>query len=328
MRILVTGGAGYIGSVTARMLAKSGNEVLILDDLSKGHREAIKGLNLAVVQMMDKNEVKQTCEEFAPQACVHFAAKSLVAESIENPLSYFQTNLGGSMNVLEALLGVGCKMFVFSSTAAVYGDAKDVPLTEESESRPINPYGSSKLMFEQVLEQTSRATEMRFVSLRYFNAAGSDLENDLGEDHHPETHLIPRVIAVALGKEPYAAIYGTDYPTPDGTCIRDYIHVTDLATAHALALEHLSTGGESGMYNLGNEKGCSVREVIEEIKKVSGCDFLVKEAPRRSGDPAVLVASSKKAKAKLGWKPKHESLEDIVRSAWKWHKRHPDGYLA
>ncbi|MDD5448234.1 MAG: UDP-glucose 4-epimerase GalE [Actinomycetota bacterium] len=327
MRIIVTGGAGYIGSVTARMLAKSGNEILILDDLSKGHREAVKGLDLAVAQIGDKNKVKQVCGEFAPQACIHFAAKSLVAESVENPLAYFQANLGGSMNILEALLGVECKVFIFSSTAAVYGEPKDVPLTEDSETRPLNPYGSSKLMFEQVLEQTARATEMKFVSLRYFNAAGADLENDLGEDHHPETHLIPRVIAVALGKEPCANIYGTDYPTPDGTCVRDYIHVTDLAAAHALALERLARGGESGIYNLGNENGRSVREVVEEVKKVSGRDFPVKEAPRRPGDPAVLVASSKRAKAELGWEPKHESLEDIVRSAWEWHKRHPDGYL-
>lgn len=326
MKILVTGGAGYIGSVTARMLGNLGHQVLILDNLSKGHRAAAGEADLAAIDVEDPGPLLQCCTRFSPDACVHFAARSLVGESMERPLPYFATNLGGTMNLARALMESGCGIMVFSSTAAVYGSPGRTPIPEDSETEPINPYGLTKLMAERMLAELDRTSAMRYVSLRYFNAAGADPEGGLGEDHDPETHLIPRLIAAALGSEPGARLFGSDYPTPDGTCVRDYVHVLDLARAHVLALEHLSGGGGSEVFNLGNQKGFSVREVIETVKDVSGNDFEVIEEPRREGDPPVLVASSDRVKSTLGWEPLFPELRDIVETAWSWHSSHPEGY--
>jgi UDP-glucose 4-epimerase len=326
MRTLVTGGAGYIGSVMVPMLIDGGHTVMVLDDLSSGHREAVKGADLQVVDLVDPASVRDACWQFRPDACLHFAAHSLVGESMLNPLKYFRANVGGGLNLLRAMTEVGCYLLVFSSTAATYGVPESIPIVEDSPAEPINPYGWSKLMFERVLVELSRINAIRYTSLRYFNAAGADLENGLGEDHAPETHLIPRVIAAALGKEPEATVYGTDYATPDGTCVRDYIHILDLCRAHVLALEHLESGGESRIYNLGNGNGFSVLEVIESVKRISGRGFEVVESGRRTGDPPSLVASSERIREELGWEPAFRDLDGIVETAWKWHHEHPDGY--
>lgn len=326
MKVLVTGGAGYIGSVMVAMLRDLDHEVMVLDDLSMGHREAAGGARLAVLDLLNGEEVMRLCRGFRPQACIHFAAKSLVAESVANPRKYFLCNVGGGLNLLEGLHACGCEVLIFSSTCAVYGIPDEFPISETEKTKPVSPYGHSKSMLEKVLFDLSRAGSLRYASLRYFNAAGADMEHDLGEDHHPETHLIPRIIAAALGREPEACIYGTDYPTPDGTCVRDYVHVTDLCRAHMLALDYLLDGGESSVYNLGNGRGFSVREVIDVVRDASGVDFEVQEMGRREGDPPVLVASSSKIIEELGWEPEFTELKDIVESAWVWHSSHPDGY--
>lgn len=326
MRVIVTGGAGYIGSAMVRMLGGSGHDVLVIDNLSRGHREALGGAELVQADLEDIDAVLSACLAFKPEACMHFAAHSLVSESVEQPFKYFTTNLAGGLNLLKGLDDAGCRLMVFSSTAAVYGVPEVVPIVEDSEAAPINPYGVTKLMFERVLEEISKAGGIRYASLRYFNAAGADIEGDLGEDHEPETHLIPRVIRAALGREDVATIYGTDYPTPDGTCVRDYIHVIDLCRAHLLALDRLSSGGSSAVYNLGNGNGFSVREVVEAVGRISGKDFAVVEAERRPGDPPELVASSEKIKAELGWRPGFSELDRIIDTAWQWHSSHPDGY--
>jgi UDP-glucose 4-epimerase len=326
MRILVTGGAGYIGSVMIPMLIGGGHTVMVLDDLSSGHREAVREADLRVLNLEDQGSVRDACRRFKPDACLHFAARSLVDESMMYPLKYYGTNVSGGLNLLNAMVEVGCSMLVFSSTAATYGVPATLPIAEDSPTEPINPYGMSKLMFETVLDELSRINALKYASLRYFNAAGADLANGLGEDHDPETHLIPRVIAAALGKEPGANVYGTDYPTPDGTCVRDYIHVIDLCRAHLLALKHLEGGGESGIYNLGNGSGFSVLEVIESVKRVSGAEFEVVESGRRAGDPPSLVASSDRIREELGWEPAIKGLDEIVETAWKWHREHADGY--
>jgi UDP-glucose 4-epimerase len=326
MRILITGGAGYIGSVTARMLAGAGHDILIADNLSKGHKAAAGGADLEEVDIEDAASIAGCCKRFKPQACVHFAARSLVGESMERPLDYFMSNFGGSIILARALVDAGCEMMVFSSTAAVYGAAETAPIVESDPTEPINPYGLSKLMVENMLSELERAGAMRFASLRYFNAAGADVEGDLGEDHDPETHLIPCVIAVAQRKQASASVFGTDYPTRDGTCVRDYIHVIDLARAHVLALEKLAGGESCGVFNLGNGEGYTVREVIEAVKEVSGRDFEVVDEPRREGDPPVLVASSDRIRSVLGWEPEYPGLKEIVMDAWKWHSKHPDGY--
>lgn len=325
MRVLVTGGAGYIGSVTARVLSKT-EEVLIVDDLSMGHRAAALDTALETVDVEDAEGIAGVCRRFRPEACIHFAARSLVSESVARPLQYFGTNVCGTLNLAKALADAGCRRIVFSSTAAVYGSPDRFPITEAEEPRPINPYGLSKSMVERALAELDRAGQVRYVSLRYFNAAGADVEGGLGEDHDPETHLIPNLIAAAMGRTPRATIFGVDYPTPDGTCVRDYVHVLDLARAHVLALGHLRGGGESGVFNLGNGSGFSVRRVVEAVRNASGADFEVTEGPRRRGDPPVLVASSEKIKSALGWEPRLSSLDEIVRTAWAWHQARPDGY--
>lgn len=325
MRVLVTGGAGYIGSVMVAMLSGAGHDVMVLDDLSKGHREALRGAPLAQVDLEDLPAVVAACERFRPEACMHFAARSLVGESMGQPMLYFRANLGGGLNLLRGLAASGCARLVFSSTAAVYGQPGTVPITEDAPASPINPYGLTKLMFEQVLRELARNGDLRFVTLRYFNAAGADLQRGLGEDHEPETHLIPRLAAAALAGEP-AMIYGTDYPTTDGTCVRDYIHISDLCRAHLLALERLAEGTGGETYNLGNGNGFSVREVVDAVRRASDRPIEVVESERRAGDPPVLVASSAKARAGLGWEPAGGGLDEIVKSAWLWHREHPGGY--
>jgi UDP-glucose 4-epimerase len=324
MRVLVTGGAGYIGSVAAHMMAGAGNQILVIDNLSKGHRRAVGDLDLEVLDIEDAAALRESCLRFKPEACLHFAARSLVGESRLEPESYFRTNVEGTANLLGALAAAGCRRLVFSSTAAVYGEPARIPILETDPRDPINPYGSTKLAVEKMLEEMSEAGDLRYASLRYFNAAGADVDAGLGEDHDPETHLIPRVIEAALGREPQAVIFGTDYPTPDGTCIRDYIHVKDLARAHVLALEHIDE--EGGAFNLGNGQGFSVRQVIDAVKKVSGREFEVVERPRREGDPGILTASSERIASVLGWKAEHPGLENIIGSAWSWHSEHPQGY--
>jgi UDP-glucose 4-epimerase len=326
VRVLVTGGAGYIGSVTSNMLADGGHDVLVVDDLSKGHKSAVAGLELAVVNIEDESAISSACTRYKPEACMHFAARSLVGESVAEPLKYFKSNVAGSINLVRGLVECGCRNLVFSSTAAIYGAPERTPIVETETPDPVNPYGLTKLMVEWMLAELALRGAMAYASLRYFNAAGADVDAGLGEDHEPETHLIPRVVFAALGKEPRASIFGTDYPTPDGTCVRDYIHVSDLARAHLLALDHLAGGGDGGPFNLGNGAGFSVRDVIGAVEEVSGREFEVVEEDRRPGDPPVLVASSERVRSVLGWKPARPVLRDIVLSAWKWHEAHPDGY--
>lgn len=320
MNVLVTGGAGYIGSHVVKELLKRDHNVVTLDNLSKGHRDSVAGGVFVHGDCGDAGLVRELANEYRITAAVHLAADSLVGESMARPDKYCQNNLGSGINLLTALVEAGVRQFILSSTAAVYGEPEYTPIDEAHPAKPVNVYGGTKLMLEQILNWYDRAYGLRFVSLRYFNAAGADPDGKTGESHSPETHLIPLVIQAALGKREKAAIYGTDYPTPDGTCLRDYIHVSDLAVAHTLALEALRAGSPSTVYNLGNERGHSVREVVETVRRVTGRDFMVEERPRRDGDPAVLVASSRKIKKELGWKPLYGNLEDIVRTAWNWHR--------
>lgn len=326
MNVLVTGGAGYIGSHTTLALKEAGHSVVVFDDLSTGHREAAGDFPLIVGSVTDREALSDAMKRFEIDAVMHFAAKSLVGESMENPAKYYENNVAGGVALLEAVRACGVKHLIFSSTAAVYGEPERTPIDEEHPLRPTSVYGRTKLVFEQMLADYASVYPLRYTALRYFNAAGADESGKIGEDHRPETHLIPIVIQAALGQREAVSVFGADYPTPDGTCIRDYIHVSDLASAHVLALERLAAGGSSGAYNLGNGNGFSVLEVIETVRRVSGRPIAVREAARRSGDPAVLVASSEKARRELGWAPRLASLEEIVRTAWEWHRRHPDGF--
>lgn len=322
---IVTGGAGYIGSVTVEALRARGERVVVIDHLSAGHREAVHpDVEFHAVDLRDTAAIEGIIVASGADAVVHFAAYSLVGESVTDPAKYFDNNVGGTLSLLRAMKNHGVKCLVFSSTAATYGEPQEVPITESHPCAPANPYGLTKRMMEQVMETYAAAYGLRFAALRYFNAAGAIPTR--GEDHKPESHLIPLILQVALGQRASISIFGTDYDTPDGTCIRDYIHVSDLADAHLLALDYLRAGGAPVICNLGNGHGYSVREVIDVCRRISGKPIAVVEAPRRAGDPSRLIASAEKAKAVLGWVPKKGALEDIVRDAWAWHVSHPNGY--
>ena len=327
MNILVTGGAGYIGSHVVEELQKSGFTPIVYDNLSTGHAAAVpEDVQLVEGDIHDVTFTRHIMEQFNIDAVIHFAASSLVGESMENPAKYYFNNVEGSLHLLEAMRGAGVDRMVFSSTAAVYGEPEHVPINENSRLNPTNVYGRTKLMIEKMLADYDMAYEMRYVALRYFNAAGASLSGKIGEDHNPESHLIPLVLKTAQGVRSQVAVFGTDYPTADGTCVRDYIHVCDLAKAHVLALQHLMRGGASRVYNLGSENGFSVRQIIDSAKKVTGVDFTVVEEERRAGDPAVLIASSAKIRQELGWVPEHSSVQEVISTAWQWHQQHPHGY--
>lgn len=324
--VLVTGGAGYIGSHTVRELVKKGYRVVVLDNLSKGHRASVVGIELIEGDTSDRQLLRSLFRERYFTAVVHFAAFSLVGESVLEPAAYYRNNVLGGISLLDAMVEAGVPGLVFSSTAAVYGEPTIVPIPEEHPASPTNPYGATKLAVEEAIRWYGGAYGLKYCILRYFNAAGADPVGDIGEDHEPETHLIPLVLKTALGQRPRLSIYGSDYPTPDGTCVRDYIHVTDLAGAHVLALESLAAGAPSGVYNLGNGSGYSVLEVVRAAEAVTGLPIRVDHAARRPGDPATLVASSEKAITELGWRPRFAGLPAIIETAWRWHRDHPEGF--
>ncbi|GIP37998.1 UDP-glucose 4-epimerase GalE [Paenibacillus sp. J31TS4] len=326
MAVLVTGGAGYIGSHTVAALLDAGEEVVIVDNLEKGHRQAVLGGKLYVGDLRDAAFLDGVFRENAIDAVIHFAAYSLVGESMTEPAKYYDNNLHGTLILLEKMREYGADKIVFSSTAATYGEPEQVPIKETDKTEPTSVYGETKLAMERLMRWFETAHGIRYVSLRYFNAAGAHESGRIGEDHDPETHLIPVILQVPLGKRDQVAIFGDDYPTEDGTCIRDYLHVSDLADAHLLALDRLRSGGASDIYNLGSGQGYSVQEMLEVARRVTGHPIPAAVQPRRAGDPAVLIASSEKAKRELGWQPKRDRLEEIVASAWNWHKQHPDGY--
>ena len=320
MRILVTGGAGYIGSHTAKALARAGYEPVVLDNFSMGHRESVKWGPYVQADLADADAIRQLLATYKVSAAIHFAASAYVGESIHHPRKYFRNNVVNTLNLVEALVDAGVRQVVFSSTCATYGTPTKVPIAENQVQLPINPYGESKRFVERVLHWFGKAYGLRSIALRYYNAAGADPEGELGENHDPETHLIPCAIEAALGQRPRLDVYGTDYPTPDGTAIRDYIHVSDLAAAHVLALEHLGTSRSAAMaINLGTGVGSSVRDVIATVERVSGARVPVRETKRRPGDPPVLVADAAKARRTLGWLPRFSSLDTIVETAWRWH---------
>ena len=327
MKVLVTGGAGYIGSVVAEELLQAGHQVVVFDNLSRGHRQAVpKNAELIVGDLADRAALDQLFGSRAIYAVMHFAALIEAGESMKAPETFFRNNTANALTLLEAMLAAGVKRFVFSSTAALFGNPERTPIEEDDLLRPTNAYGESKLLVERMLAWFHQIHGLRYASLRYFNAAGAS-RPDKGEAHQPETHLIPRILQVALGRVQHVNVFGTDYATPDGTCVRDYIHVSDLAYAHLLALQALEKASLL-IYNLGNGQGFSVREVVEVVRKVTGHPIPVIESPRRAGDPAVLIASSEKIRRDLGWQPRFPDLKTIVESAWQWHRTRPDGYLA
>lgn len=324
MKILVTGGAGYIGSVVSAELLRAGHQVVVYDNLSHGHRRAVpRGAEVVTGEIGDRAALDLAFQQHRPEAVMHFAALIEAGESMQAPERYFRNNTASTLTLLECMLQHGTRRLVFSSTAALYGNPERTPIEEDAPLSPTNAYGESKLLVERMLGWFYQIHGLRYASLRYFNAAGA--AGELGEDHRPESHLVPLVLQVAQGKRPSIAIYGADYDTPDGTCVRDYIHVADLAAAHLLALDALA-GREQLIYNLGNGRGFSVRQVVEVARKVTGHALPAKDAPRRPGDPAVLVASSEKIRRELGWQPHYPELEQIVASAWEWRRRHPNGY--
>jgi UDP-glucose 4-epimerase len=326
MAVLVTGGAGYIGSHTVMELLDCGEEVVVLDSLQTGHPGAVRAHTFYQGDLNDPALLDAIFQKHEVDAVVHFAAHSLVGESVKNPLKYYHNNVEGTRSLVASMVKHGVKRMVFSSTAAVYGEPKHIPIREADPTEPTNPYGETKLAIEKMLRWCERAYGLNSVCLRYFNAAGAHPDEEIGEDHNPETHLIPIVLEAALGQREAISIFGEDYPTEDGTCVRDYIHVMDLAQAHWLALKRLRETGEGGVYNLGNGTGFSVKQVIERAKAVTGRKIQVKIVERRAGDPAVLVASSEKAREELGWRPQYADLDVILETAWKWHQTHPHGY--
>ncbi|MCB0742381.1 MAG: UDP-glucose 4-epimerase GalE [Ignavibacteriae bacterium] len=320
MKILVTGGAGYIGSHFVKILNDKNINVVVLDNLSRGHREAVpQNVTLEVVDLLDYEKLNATLKKYNFDAIVHFAAFAYVGESVENPVLYYQNNVVGSFNLLKACVENNIKKFVFSSTCSLYGNPETVPISESQKTNPINPYAQTKLIIENMLSDFDKAYGLKYVVLRYFNAAGDDFTGSIGESHEPEPHLIPIVINTALGSREKVLIFGNDYKTKDGTCVRDYIHINDLGDAHLRALEYLNKNGESDIFNLGTGDGYSVNEIIETAEKITNLKIKKEIAPRREGDPATLVADNQKAKTKLGWTPKH-NLEEIISSAYNWHK--------
>jgi UDP-glucose 4-epimerase len=323
--ILVTGGAGYIGSHVIKELLRQGHQPIVYDNLQTGHTKAVPSAILIQADLADSEKLRETFRAYPIDSVMHFAADCLVGESVKNPLRYFNNNVKGSLQLIETSIGFNVSKFVFSSSAAVYGEPQANPITEDHPCAPVNPYGETKWIFEKVLEALCKSRGLRYISLRYFNAAGTDPDGELGEDHSPETHLIPLVLKAALTGS-CVSVYGSDYETPDGTCIRDYIHVTDLAEGHLLALQQLQCGGNSATYNLGNGNGYSVREVIDTARRVTGKKIASIESARRPGDPSRLVASSEKIRKELGWVPKYPGLEIMIETAWQWHQKHPEGY--
>ena len=328
MKVLVLGGAGYIGSHTVYELIDNGIETVVIDNLETGFMEAVHPkAKFYKGDLRDRMFLDIVlAEEKDIDAVIHFAANSQVGESMVNPLKYYDNNLCGTKTLLDALVAHGIDKIVFSSTAATYGEPENVPICETDKTEPTNCYGETKLSMEKMFQWVGKAHGLRFVSLRYFNACGAHVSGKIGEAHNPESHLIPLILQVPNGQREAISVFGTDYPTKDGTCVRDYIHVTDLAQAHILAVKYLMAGNESNIFNLGNGVGFTVKEVIKMAEKVTGQSIKVIETSRRVGDPAVLIASSEKAKTVLGWKPKHNSLKEIISTAWAWHKKHPNGY--
>ena len=327
MAILVCGGAGYIGSHAVHVLVEKGEQVVIVDNLQTGHRGALNpAAKFYEGDIRDASVLDKIFTENKIEAVIHFAANSLVGESMEKPLLYFNNNVYGMQVLLEAMVRHGVDKIVFSSTAATYGEPKRVPIHEDDETCPTNTYGETKLTMEKMMKWVSRANGVRYVSLRYFNAAGALPDGSIGEDHKTETHLIPLILQVPTGRRDHITVFGDDYPTPDGTCLRDYIHVVDLADAHVLALEYLRKGGASDIFNLGNGQGFSVKEMIAAAEKATGRSIKVEIGARRAGDPAQLIASSEKARTVLGWKPQFTDVEQVIGTAWKWHESHPHGY--
>ena len=317
--ILIVGGAGYIGSHVNKLLNKSGYETLVFDNLVYGHKEAVKWGTLEIGDLADTKKLDEIFEKYEIEAVFHFAAYAYVGESVENPSKYYNNNVANTLHLLDAMVKHNVKYIVFSSTCATYGVPESMPITEDAEQKPINPYGQSKLMIEKILADYNKAYGINYCCLRYFNAAGADPEGEIGESHMPETHLIPLVLAAAAGDRENIKVFGSDYPTRDGSCIRDYIHVTDLADAHLRAMDYLKKGGESTFMNLGNCLGNSVFEVIETAKKVTGKNIPVELTQRRPGDPPMLVGSAQKAEKLLGWKPKYGDINLILEHAWKWY---------
>jgi UDP-glucose-4-epimerase GalE len=325
--VLVTGGAGYIGSHAAKALRRAGFRVVLYDNLSAGHREAALGAPLIEGDVRDVETVRRALRESRASAVMHFAAWLIVADSVRDPIGYYRNNVEGAMTTLEAMAAEQCRSFIFSSTCAVYGEAAETPIRETSAKAPINAYGQTKLAVEQALPHVERAYGIRSICLRYFNAAGADPDGELGEDHAPEIHVIPRAFEAAAGGAPFE-IFGEDYPTPDGTCLRDYIHVADLADAHVRALRRLEGGAASTVYNVGTERPSSVREVLASVERVTGRTVVRRSAPRRTGDPAVLFASAERIRSELGWSARRPALDVIVEDAWRWHSTHPHGFRA
>lgn len=315
-----------MGSHAVRYLLERGREVVHFDNLIYGHKEASSGAPYVIGDLNNPEQIRQVFRDYEIDSVMHFAAFAAVGESVADPKKYFDNNIRAGLNLLEAMLVAGVKKIVFSSTCAIFGEPVEIPMTEEHPRSPTNPYGESKLFFERILKWYEVAYGLKSMSLRYFNAAGADPSGELGEDHEPERHIIPLAIGAAIGRRPKLTVFGSDYNTPDGTCIRDYIHITDLAAAHLLALERLEAGAGSDAYNLGNGNGYSVLEVIDTIKEVTGLEVPHEMGPRRPGDPARLVGSSRKAMEELGWKPQFNTLETIVSTAWQWHRTHPNGY--
>jgi len=322
MKVFITGGAGYIGSHIVKLLVEEGYEVLSFDNLSNGHEWAVINNRLVVGDLLNYKQLEEVLLNFKPDVVMHFAAKVVVPESVEKPLLYYENNFCGTLNLLQAMKMAGVKFLVFSSSAAVYGIPKSVPIREEDSKDPINPYGQSKLFSERAIEDFSKAEGIKYGILRYFNVAGADPEGRIGQVSKNPTHLILRALKTAKGEFPYLEVFGTDYPTPDGTGIRDYIHIMDLCQAHLDVLRYLLDGGESDVFNVGYGRGYSVLEVVDAVKKITGIDFKVLKAPRRPGDPPILVADPSKLKRKVGWQPKHDDLTYIIETAWNWEKNY------